>query len=60
MKYKKKLNISSLGAAICNVAVFKGMKEREFRDEIHISYSEDGVILGAVNQQEWERANKFV
>ena len=28
MRYKKKLNISSLGAAICNVAVFKGMKER--------------------------------
>ena len=60
MRYKKKLNISSLGAAICNVAVFKGMKEREFRDEIHISYSEEGVILEASSQQEWERANRYV
>lgn len=25
-KYKKRLNISSLNAAICNVAVFKSMK----------------------------------
>jgi hypothetical protein len=27
-KYKRRLNISSLNAAICNVAVFKSMKER--------------------------------
>lgn len=39
MRYRHKLNISSLGAAICNVAVFKGMKEREFKDEIYISYA---------------------
>jgi|JI10StandDraft_1071094.scaffolds.fasta_scaffold6831454_1 hypothetical protein len=39
MRFKKKLSISSLGAAICNVAVFKNMKEREFRDEIYISYA---------------------
>ena len=45
MKCKKKLKISSLSAAICNVALFKSMKEREFKDEIFISYSEEGVIL---------------
>ena len=28
LKFKKRLNISSLNAAICNVAVFKSMKER--------------------------------
>lgn len=60
MRYRHKLNISSLGAAICNVAVFKGMKEREFKDEIYISYAQQGVILEAINQQEWERANSFV
>jgi hypothetical protein len=31
-KFKKRLNITSLKAAICNVALFKGMKEREFKD----------------------------
>jgi hypothetical protein len=31
-RFRKKLNISSLKAAICNVALFKSMKEREFKD----------------------------
>jgi hypothetical protein len=39
-RFKKKLPISSLEAAICNVALFKNMKEKEFRDEIFISYCE--------------------
>jgi hypothetical protein len=59
-RFKKRLNISSLNAAICNVAVFKSMKEREFKDEIHISYSEDGVLLEAANADEWERASHYV
>lgn len=59
-KFKKKVKISSLEAAICNVALFKSMKDKEFRDTIYISYCEDGVILEALSEQEWHRANDFI
>lgn len=44
-KVKKKIRINSLEAAICNVALFKSMKDKDFRDTIFISYCEEGVIL---------------
>ena len=59
-KTKKKVKISSLEAAICNVALFKGMKDKEFRDTIFISYCEDGVILEAINEAEWKRASDYI
>ena len=54
------MKINSLEAAICNVALFKSMKDKEFRDTIFISYCEDGVILEAVSESEWKRANEYI
>ena len=48
-KHKKKVKITSLEAAICNVALFKSMKDKEFRDTIYISYCVEGVILEAIS-----------
>lgn len=48
-KVKRKIKINSLEAAICNVALFKSMKDKEFKDAIYISYCQDGVILEAIN-----------
>lgn len=40
LRVKKRVpNLNSLEAAICNVALFKTMKEKEFRDSIFISYN---------------------
>lgn len=39
-KIKKKIRIKSLEAAICNVALFKSMKDKDFKDTIFISYCE--------------------
>lgn len=44
-KIKRKIRIKSLEASICNVALFKSMKDKDFRDTIFISYCEEGVIL---------------
>jgi hypothetical protein len=51
LRFKKRLALNSLEAAICNVALFKSMKEKEFRDSIFISYNESGVILEALNEK---------
>lgn len=56
LKVKRRLPLTSLQAVICNVALFKSMKEREFRDSIFISYNNTGVILEAVTEKEWQRA----
>lgn len=60
LKIKRKLAISSLEAVICNVALFRSMKEREFKDSIFISYNSSGVILEAINEKEWTRANDYI
>lgn len=60
LKVKRKLGINSLEAVICNVALFRSMKEREFKDTIFISYNSSGVILEAVNEKEWNRANEYI
>lgn len=40
LRVKRKVpNLNSLEAAICNVALFKTMKEKDFKDTIFISYS---------------------
>jgi hypothetical protein len=46
-----------LEAAICNVALFKSMKDKDFKDSIYISYCQEGVILEAIDEQEWTRAS---
>jgi hypothetical protein len=60
LRVKRKLALTSLEAVICNVALFRSMKEREFKDTIFISYSSSGVMLEAINEKEWNRANEYI
>jgi hypothetical protein len=60
LKVKRKLQISSLHAALSNVALFKGMKEKEFREQIYITYQRQGTFLEAVSEEVWEEAANHV
>ena len=60
LEFKKKVHIKSLEAAICNVALFKNMKDIEFKDSIFISYCEEGVILEAKNENQWKKAHEYI